>query len=178
MAYPDSDVIILCFSVVRPDSMENILNKWIIELNRYIPNVLIVLVGTQVDLRDPAFLSLTVDDPNYKQRHISSKEGEELKQRIKAYKYIECSALTQLNVKEVFDSCIDAYNSRIKKVQPSSCFQLLFRTFTNSLRRLRFPKRDRSSTASGNDSITSSNGNKSKLQKFGKTNPRKYMHES
>ncbi len=52
MAYPDTDVIILCFSVVRPDSMENIKIKWMPELNKYLPDAIIILVGTQVDLRD------------------------------------------------------------------------------------------------------------------------------
>jgi hypothetical protein len=172
MAYPDSDVIILCFSVVRPDSMENILSKWIGELNRYIPNVLIVLVGTQVDLRDASLANMDASDSNYRQRHISSKEGEEVRQRIKAFKYIECSALTQVNVKEVFDSCIDAYNSRIKPVQPVSCFRILFRSFANSLRRFRFHRRTAANAASdGGDA-------KAKLNKYGKSGSRKYRHES
>jgi GTPase SAR1 family protein len=34
MAYPNTDVFILCFSVVDPDSYSNILSKWIPELNR------------------------------------------------------------------------------------------------------------------------------------------------
>jgi GTPase SAR1 family protein len=34
MAYPNTDVFILCFSVVDPDSYSNILGKWIPELNR------------------------------------------------------------------------------------------------------------------------------------------------
>jgi GTPase SAR1 family protein len=180
MAYPDSDVIILCFSVVRPDSMENILSKWIIELNRYIPNVLIVLVGTQVDLRDQTMLNLDAEDNNYKQRHISTKEGEELRQRIKAFRYIECSALTQVNVKEVFDSCIDAHNSRIKKAPPSSCFQILLRSFANSLRRFRFHRRGssgaNSTSASANTGCCGASVN-NKL-KYSKNSSRKYLHES
>jgi GTPase SAR1 family protein len=34
MAYPNTNVFILCFSVVDPDSYSNILSKWIPELNR------------------------------------------------------------------------------------------------------------------------------------------------
>jgi GTPase SAR1 family protein len=181
MAYPDTDVIILAFSVVRPDSFENILNKWIIELNRFIPNVLIILIGTQVDLRDNSRISINtqqqkqqkklkseqnddesqaLNDP--KDRHISTKEGEELRNRIKACKYIECSALTQLNVKEVFDTCIHAYNNRTKKKSHhqyhhhASCFQYLFRSFRNSfLRRFRFHSSRRSSSSTTSAGISS-----------------------
>lgn len=39
MAYPNTDVFILCFSVVDPDSYSNILSKWIPELNRRYPTV-------------------------------------------------------------------------------------------------------------------------------------------
>lgn len=176
MAYPESDVIILCFSVVRPDSLENILSKWIVELNLYIPNVLIVLVGTQVDLRDTARVNLEPSDSNFKQRHVSTKEGEEMCKRIKAYRYIECSALTQLNVNEVFNSCIDAYNSGIKKAQhSSSCFQILFRTFTNSLRRFRFYSKTKSSTSTTDTNANTTN----KTAKYSKSSSlRKYLHES
>ena len=96
MAYPDTDVILLCFSVVRPDSMENIKTKWIPELNKYLPDALIVLVGTQVDARQD---SLTTANTDQRSRHITTREGEELKQKINAFRYIECSALTQLNIK-------------------------------------------------------------------------------
>jgi GTPase SAR1 family protein len=96
MAYPDTDVILLCYSVVRPDSMDNIKTKWMPELNKYLPDALIVLVGTQVDLRENSMTQGTTDSGS---RHITTREGEELKQKINAFRYIECSALTQLNIK-------------------------------------------------------------------------------
>jgi len=34
MAYPNTNIFILCFSVVDPDSYSNIMSKWIPELNR------------------------------------------------------------------------------------------------------------------------------------------------
>lgn len=39
MAYPNTNVFILCFSVVDPDSYSNILSKWIPELNRMFSNL-------------------------------------------------------------------------------------------------------------------------------------------
>lgn len=187
MAYPDTDVIILCFSVVRPDSMENIKTKWMPELNKYLPDALIILVGTQCDLRDQSSTTNNVlnNSQQQQQRYITTREGEELRQKISAFKYIECSALTQLNIKEVFDSCIEAYAKSNPPLQPS-CFETLFRRFTKTLRR-RFTtlhnqrsSSTNSSNSSSNNNNNNSNGkNNAKLAKYSNTkeSSRKYLHE-
>jgi small GTP-binding protein len=174
MAYPDTDVILLCFSVVRPDSMENIVSKWIPELNRYIPKALIVLVGTQIDLRDQHNQqNQEVNTPGKNaavKQYITTREGEELRQRIKAFKYVECSAVTQYNIKEVFDTCIEAivYRDSDKENGSQCCFESLFITFRNSIRR-RFNLRSRNSTngsANSNGSTKKSKNNKKKAAKY------------
>ena len=173
MAYPDTDVIILCFSVVRPDSMENIKTKWMPELNKYLPDALIILVGTQVDLRDQSN-----NNNNNSQRHIKTREGEELKQKISAFKYIECSALTQINIKEVFDSCIEAYAKSNPPMQPS-CFETLFRQFTKTIRR-RFSLHNQSSSTTNSSNSNSNSKNNAKLAKYSNSKEsasRKYLHE-
>jgi len=127
MAYPETNVILLCFSVVRPDSLENITAKWMPELIKLIPTAKIVLVGTQVDLRDNK--NSSANDPS-RTRCISTREGEELKHRIRAYKYVECSAVTLQNIANVFSTCVDAVES--EKSQ-TNCFHSL-------LKRLPFTK--------------------------------------
>lgn len=174
MAYPDTDVILLCYSVVRPDSMENIKTKWMPELNKYLPDALIVLVGTQVDLRDSNVSSSSSQanaDP--RARHITTREGEELKQRINAYKYIECSALSQLNIKEVFDSCIEAYAKSNPPVQPS-CFETLFRRFTKTIRSHFNIRLHSSSSSSPSNAERKSNA---KQAKYSNKEGIKYLHE-
>ncbi len=131
----------LCFSVVRPDSMENVKTKWIPELFKFLPNTPIILVGTQSDLRGQlqqqqpttnhndlnnslVNRSNTMSNNNSK-NYITSKEGEELAKRIKAFKYIECSALTQQNISEVFEACIIAYKQGELPVR-ENCFRKLF----------------------------------------------------
>ena len=49
--YPDTDVILMCFSIDNPDSLENILEKWVPEVKYFCPNVPRVLVGNKLDLR-------------------------------------------------------------------------------------------------------------------------------
>lgn len=62
LSYPDTDVILMCFSVDSPDSLENIPEKWTPEVKHFCPNVPIILVGNKKDLRnDPATIKGKVD---------------------------------------------------------------------------------------------------------------------
>jgi len=51
LSYPDTDVILMCFSIDSPDSLENIPEKWTPEVRHFCPNVPIILVGNKKDLR-------------------------------------------------------------------------------------------------------------------------------
>jgi cell division control protein 42 len=58
-------------------------------------------VGTQVDLRDdPQVIEKLA---RQKQRPVTSEQGERLARELGAVKYVECSALTQKGLKNVFD---------------------------------------------------------------------------
>ncbi|KAH1167991.1 hypothetical protein KIL84_003474 [Mauremys mutica] len=43
LSYPDTDVILMCFSIDSPDSLENIPEKWTPEVKHFCPNVPIIL---------------------------------------------------------------------------------------------------------------------------------------
>ena len=47
LSYPDTDVILMCFSIDSPDSLENIPEKWSPEVRHFCPNVPIILVGNK-----------------------------------------------------------------------------------------------------------------------------------
>jgi cell division control protein 42 len=65
-----------------------------------------LIVGTQIDLRqDPAVLEKLT---RQKQRPIAFDAGERLARELGAVKYVECSALTQKGLKNVFDEAIVA----------------------------------------------------------------------
>ena len=54
-----------------------------------------MLVGTQIDLRDE---SGTLEKlAKNKQKPITMEQGEKLAKELKAVKYVECSALTQVS---------------------------------------------------------------------------------
>lgn len=55
-----------------------------------------MLVGTQIDLRDDV---ATIEKlAKNKQKPISAEQGEKLAKELKAVKYVECSALTQVSM--------------------------------------------------------------------------------
>jgi len=104
MAYPDTDVFVVCFSVVAPTSFENVEEKWAPEIHHYRENTPFILVGTQVDLRDNFYEVQRL----YKNRQkpVTYEMGIRLANRVGANCYVECSALTQKGLKAVFDNAI------------------------------------------------------------------------
>lgn len=62
--------------------------------------------GTQIDLRDdPAVMEKLAKQ---RQSPITPKQGDQLAKDLGAIKYVECSALTQRGLKNVFDEAIVA----------------------------------------------------------------------
>lgn len=101
MSYPQTDVFLVCFSVTSPASFENVREKWFPEVHHHCPGVPCLIVGTQVDLREDA----SVKDKLSKQRMapVKKEDGERMARELGAVKYVECSALTQFKLKDVFD---------------------------------------------------------------------------
>eukprot|EP01111_Echinosteliopsis_oligospora_P016012 TRINITY_DN651_c0_g1_i1.p1 TRINITY_DN651_c0_g1~~TRINITY_DN651_c0_g1_i1.p1 ORF type:complete len:205 (+),score=64.25 TRINITY_DN651_c0_g1_i1:97-711(+) len=106
LSYPGSDVFIICFSIFSPLSFENVIKKWHPEITQHMDTKPpIILVGTKCDLRNQAAAVEALksgggEDP------ITSEMGDQMKQEIGAYKYLECSALSQEGLAAVFEEAI------------------------------------------------------------------------
>lgn len=113
LSYPDTDVILMCFSVDMQDSLENIQAKWVPEVRHFCPNVPFLLIATKKDLRnDPATKSNLARD---KLEVIRSELGRVMSEKVGAYSYLECSAKTREGVREVFDAATRAALSKRSK---------------------------------------------------------------
>ncbi|XP_017720245.1 PREDICTED: ras-related C3 botulinum toxin substrate 1 [Rhinopithecus bieti] len=106
LSYPQTDVFLICFSLVSPASFENVRAKWYPEVRHHCPNTPIILVGTKLDLRDDKD---TIEKLKEKKlTPITYPQGLAMAKEIGAVKYLECSALTQRGLKTVFDEAIRA----------------------------------------------------------------------
>ena len=50
LLYPKADVVLLCVSMVQPESLTSAYRRWYNELQQYIPCTPIIVVGTKQDL--------------------------------------------------------------------------------------------------------------------------------
>jgi len=97
LSYPQTDVFLVCFSVVTYSSYENVKEKWVPEILHHCPKTPFLLVGTKMDLREDGN---TLDElAEKKQLPITPEQGEKLSKEVNAVKYVECSALTQVREK-------------------------------------------------------------------------------
>jgi len=101
LSYADTHLIMLCFSVDNPTSLENIETKWIEEVLEYCPGVKIVLVALKCDLRDDHFVRDRLARQNL--RPVDYEEGLTVARRIRASRYLECSSKYNRGVTEVFN---------------------------------------------------------------------------
>jgi GTPase SAR1 family protein len=111
LAYPQTDVFVLCFSLADPERIARVEHKvwphtchawsvsdgegaqWCAEVRRAVPDARVLLVGTKLDLR--ADLAKRCVVPRGAALVPVSEAGAQLARRIGAVEYVECSALTQ-----------------------------------------------------------------------------------
>jgi Ras-related C3 botulinum toxin substrate 1 len=106
LSYPQTDVFLVCFSIISPSSFENVSAKWYPEVSHHCPSTPIILTGTKLDLRDDPE---TIERLKEKRMApITYEQGMQKAKEINAVKYMECSALTQKGLKNVFDEAIRA----------------------------------------------------------------------
>jgi Ras-related C3 botulinum toxin substrate 1 len=116
LSYPQTDVFLITFALNSLTSFENVKAKWVSEVQHYAPGVPFLLIGTKSDVRDKAS----------SKDIITTQQGEALKEELKAFKYLECSALTQRGLKQVFDEAIRCVLIRQRtKVRPKMVCNIL-----------------------------------------------------
>ena len=102
LSYPNTDAILMCFSIDNPESLENIAEKWTPEVKHFCPNVPIILVGNKKDLRNDD--DIKQESAKMNQESVKAEDGRSMAERINACAYLECSAKTKEGVREVFET--------------------------------------------------------------------------
>ena len=99
-----------------PDSFQNVLERWSPEVRHFCPGVPIILVATKKDLRyKPDVLT---ELRRSKQKPVTEDQGQHMAQQISAVKFLECSALQNVGVMEIFDAAARAALAKPKKSKP------------------------------------------------------------
>lgn len=113
-----TDVFMLCFSVTNPPSLENAKKNWLAEIRILAPGASYILVGTKTDLREDKSKQ---DELQTKQeKAISIQDGIKTAKAIGAKTYVECSAVGNIGLKEVFETVVKvATNTLDRKIKPN-----------------------------------------------------------
>jgi len=122
LSYPQTDVFLVCFSVIASSSFENVKTKWVPEITHHAPDVPIVLVGTKSDLRKDDSMAKQLAARN--QAMVTVESAQRMAKEIGAVSFLECSALTQEGLKQVFDDAIRAAMAGTKKPKKKKCLLL------------------------------------------------------
>ncbi|XP_063050683.1 cdc42 homolog [Engraulis encrasicolus] len=119
--YPNTDAVLMCFSVDYPASLDNIGEKWAPEVRQYCPDVPIILVANKIDLRNDEYTKSWLSRQG--QEPVTTEEGRVVAERIGAYAYLECSAKTKEGVREVLETAAHAALQR-SRLKHSRCLLL------------------------------------------------------
>ncbi|KAG9017178.1 Rho GTPase [Tulasnella sp. 427] len=103
LSYPESDVILIVFSIDFPTSLHNVSDKWYPEVSHFCPTTPIILVGTKTDLRDDEHTRRMLSAQG--QTPITPEQGAAVAREIGA-RYMECSAKSGNGVAGVFNDAL------------------------------------------------------------------------
>ena len=99
--YPDTKVVLMCFSTKFRDSFEDVAERWVPEVKFYCPNIPILLVGNHTKRIEDDFCDVVISEIK---TEVGTEEGRELARKIGAVDYMECCAKNNEGVKEVFQA--------------------------------------------------------------------------
>jgi len=144
LSYHQSNIFLVCFNLIDPISFQNVKERWLPELKEHAPKVPFILVGLKSDGRG---LSKT--------KSVKTDEGEQMARKIGAKCYVECSACTQKNVKNVFDTAIMTVLDQRERKQRSRLSSSSFRASLRRLSRRKNLSRSLSDSSSHSSSTSS-----------------------
>jgi len=113
LAYTNTDVFVICYDVTNKTSLENVKKVWIPELRNYCKDAPFILVGTKMDLRK-----------DKSTKTVDRRSAEAVATDVSNGVYMECSALTQDGLKEIFEKAVEVVTKgkNSKEEAAGGCF--------------------------------------------------------
>lgn len=102
--YPQTQVLLICFSIISRSSFQRVETKWIQHRNLYMEHVPFILVGTKIDLRNDKEVLEKIGGTG-----ITQQEGHAMAKKIGADQYLECSALERIGLDEIMEAACNLY---------------------------------------------------------------------
>ena len=106
LSYPNTDVFLVCYSVTSRTSLKNVLEKWLPEIRSHCPSTPFILVGTKSDVRTNKRDQEKARRAGRSFSFVDMPAAEEEGAKLGASAVMECSAKTQVGLKDVFDTAI------------------------------------------------------------------------
>ncbi|KAJ5067600.1 hypothetical protein M0811_02788 [Anaeramoeba ignava] len=124
LSYSQTDVFMICFSLVSEESFVHVKTKWVPEVRKLQPSAQILLVGTKMDLRNDPQTIKKLEDVGLSP--ITQQSAMDLAYELGSLKYVECSAFTQKDLSFVFEEAIRAVVPLfyVRNSDKSKCFIL------------------------------------------------------
>lgn len=113
--YPGTDVLLVCFSVDSPESLENAELRHFSEVQHYCPGVPVILVATRIECRDDQYTCKLLAKTN--QKPLTTSDGRAVADRLGVYAYLECSENSGQGINELLTTAAQAALSHVPKVQ-------------------------------------------------------------
>ncbi|XP_030048481.1 rho-related GTP-binding protein RhoH [Microcaecilia unicolor] len=115
LSFQQADVILMCYSVANHNSFLNLRSKWIAEIRSHLPQTPVLVVATQTDQREMGPHRLACINPV---------DGKRLAQDIRAKGYLECSALSNRGVQQVFECAVRTAVNQARRRKRNRLFSI------------------------------------------------------
>ena len=98
LAYPNADVVLVCYSVDSMVSFERVRTKWVPEIRDNVANCSFILLGCKVDLR------MAVQNGN---GFITALQGSRRAKELGASAFLECASINQYNIERLLGKAVE-----------------------------------------------------------------------
>lgn len=109
LSYPEVNVLLICFAINSPASLDNVVDKWVPEVSHFCQDIPFILVGLKADLRQGSTSDIGYEPaPGVTKSSINIpiQQAKAIAKDIGANRYMECSARLNEGLSDVFNTAI------------------------------------------------------------------------